>query len=293
MQVMPSRNRIWNPGWRRDQEWASQENLETAWHEQLLRSFPLHGRHARRLAELERWALRRADRVTAVTEEDREAFVRFAGIPSDKIDVVPNGFDPIRFRPSSQKEREEARLLLDLPPEGKVALFAGSLVPPNREAVEFVLDRIVPAAPPDFHFLIAGSVGEPYRRRGGGRVRITGRIDRIEPCFRAADVGLNPIRSGSGSNIKVLQYLGAGLAVLSTPFGMRGFSDLGRFARVDRIGQFAYLLEGAAPDPAAADFVRDRYAWERISARLARVHDSLLGRTGRSEESSPRAGEEE
>jgi len=266
-------------------------NWETAWHESLLRPFPFRERHTRRLEDLERWALRRADRVTAVTEEDREAFTRFAGIPADRIDIIPNGYDPNRFHPASPKEREEARASLGLPAEGRVALFAGSLVPPNREAVELLLDRVVPDAPPDILFLIAGSVGEPYRRRAGGRVRITGRIDRIEPCFRAADVGLNPIRSGSGSNIKVLQYLGAGLTVLSTPFGMRGFPELERFARVDRIERFAYLLEGTALDPAAAAFVRKEYAWERASARLARVHDALLGRTVPPEEKEPPAGE--
>ncbi|MBN1825965.1 MAG: glycosyltransferase family 4 protein [Candidatus Eisenbacteria bacterium] len=253
-------------------------NLEADWHKPLILPFPFRKRHARYLADLEKWALRRADRVVAVTEEDREAFLRFAGIPRERIDVIPNGYDPEKFKPSPQEEREAARVSLGLPREGRVALFAGSLVPPNVEAVEAILDRIVPEAPRDIHFLIAGSAGEPFRKRSGGRVLVTGRVDRIEPCFRAADIGLNPILSGSGSNVKVLQYLGAGLAVLSTPFGMRGFGELKRFASVDRIDRFAYLLREAAPDPAATDFVRERYTWARASALLARVHDRLLGR---------------
>ncbi|MFN7173813.1 MAG: MlaD family protein, partial [Thermaurantiacus tibetensis] len=37
--------------------------------------------------------------------------------------------------------------------------------------------------------------------------------------LRGADVALNPISSGSGTNLKMLEYFAAGLPVLSTPHG--------------------------------------------------------------------------
>ena len=37
-----------------------------------------------------------------------------------------------------------------------------------------------------------------------------------------ADVALNPVTTGSGTNIKMLDYFAAGVPVISTPFGARG-----------------------------------------------------------------------
>ena len=41
-------------------------------------------------------------------------------------------------------------------------------------------------------------------------------------AFAAADIGLNPMEHGSGTNIKLLEYAAAGLVVVSTRFGARG-----------------------------------------------------------------------
>src|SRR5690606_19481139 len=38
----------------------------------------------------------------------------------------------------------------------------------------------------------------------------------------AADIGLNPMVSGSGTNLKMLEYAAAGLPIVSTYFGGRG-----------------------------------------------------------------------
>lgn len=252
-------------------------NFETDWYEGEIRRYPFPRRHARFLGELEKAAVLRADRVLAVTHEDREKFVTRFGAPAEKIHVVPNGFDDERFRPSTPEEKREARRALGLPLEAKIALFAGSDVSPNRDAVESILRAIAPSAAPEVCFVVAGSVGEAYAGAGGARVRVTGRVDDIVPWFRAADVGLNPIRLGSGSNIKVLQYLGAGLAVVSTDFGMRGFDDLRDAVKIARVDRFHYHVSRVVPDPGAADAVRRRYGWRVSSALLARVYAELLG----------------
>ena len=250
-------------------------NYETDWYEGEIRRFLFRRRHARALAELERRAVLRADRVLAVTDEDREKFVAVFGADRDRIAVVPNGYDDTRFRPPSEKEKTEARRKLGLPPDRKIALFAGSNVSPNRDAVDSILRVVAPQAK-DLVFVVAGSVGEAYRGGGGENVIFTGRVDDILPWFHAADVGLNPIRLGSGSNIKVLQYLGSGLAVLSTSFGMRGFDDLVGHVKVARIDRFHYHAGRIEPDGAAEKAVRERYSWRGASTALAEVYSALL-----------------
>ncbi len=257
-------------------------NFETDWYEGEIRRYPFRSFHARTLSRLEREAVLRADRVLATTEEDREKFVRSFGVPEERVRVVPNGYDASRFRPVSDEERMRVRRALGLPEEGRIALFAGSRVGPNEEAVESIVRSVAPKGPEDLLYVVAGSVGERYGKGRKGKVHFTGPVPDILPYFQAADIGLNPIRLGSGSNIKLLQYLGAGLAVLSTDFGMRGFDDLRAHVTVARIDRFHYYLDRVMPDPAAVHAVQSRHSWVSASAQLARVYHDLLGADSKS-----------
>lgn len=255
-------------------------NFETEWYDGELRRYLFRRRHARFLEALEKRAVLRADRVLAVTEEDKAKFVERFGADPAKVRVVPNGFDEERFRPASPEEKREARRALGLPEDRRIALFAGSDVAPNREGVDSILRSIAPRSAPEVLFVVAGTVGRSYAGKGAkDRVLFTGPVEEIAAWFRAADVGLNPIRLGSGSNVKVLQYLGAGLAVISTDFGMRGFDDLREHVKIARIDRFHYHVNKITPDPAAAGKVRGAYGWRRASATLSAVYADLSGET--------------
>ena len=62
-------------------------------------------------------------------------------------------------------------------------------------------------------------VSTPVRE---GAFIATGPVPEVLPYFAAADAGLNPITRGSGSNVKLFEYLAARLPVISTLFGVRG-----------------------------------------------------------------------
>lgn len=252
-------------------------NYETDWYEGELRRYLFRRFHGRTLFRLEREAARRADHVVAVTEEDREKLVANLGIGAEKTSVIPNGYDDTRLAPAGAEERLEARRALGLPEGGRVAIFAGSDVAPNVEAAESITGVIAPKAPEGVVFVLAGSVGRGLSRRVPSNCIVTGPVADMAPWLRAADVGLNPIRLGSGSNIKVLQYLGSGLPVISTDFGMRGFEDLVRYVSVKRIDLFHRHLDSVELDPAAVVAVRGNYAWRNASAKLAAVHERLVG----------------
>lgn len=55
-------------------------------------------------------------------------------------------------------------------------------------------------------------------------MRGLGRVSQAELAVLLAsvDVALNPMTSGSGSNLKMLDYTASGVPVLTTPFGNRG-----------------------------------------------------------------------
>ena len=103
-------------------------------------------------------------------------------------------------------------------------LFLGSGHPPNVEAALQIIRNIAPKLP-DAYFLIAGSVcwmirNEKREKNVGLAYFISD--DEKRELFRVANVALNPMMSGSGTNLKMLDYMAAGLPVISTAVGARG-----------------------------------------------------------------------
>jgi glycosyltransferase involved in cell wall biosynthesis len=173
--------------------------------------------------DVEATALRSSQRVIACSREDAVAFAEDYGIDATQVTIVENGVDA-RGVPAVPEEivgqlRERLGLSSDL-----IAVFGGSFHHPNFRAAE----RIVELAKglPTMKFIILGGVCnyEPLKRNLPRNVICMGEVDESTKwmAFGLADIGLNPMETGSGTNIKMFEYAAAGLPVLSSPFGARG-----------------------------------------------------------------------
>jgi glycosyltransferase involved in cell wall biosynthesis len=101
-----------------------------------------------------------------------------------------------------------------------------------------------------------------------------------------ADVALNPMLSGTGSNLKMLDYFAAGIPVVSTPFGARGLDVLsGQHAVLSAIDEFpqairavtAHTIPREAMIESAYELVLNRYSWETIADGLIEtIHANRL-----------------
>jgi hypothetical protein len=231
-----------------------------------------------RLAEMERRAVRESDCCVACTEADAVTLRSLLG--ARDVIVAENGYDETQIAPPSANARARARATLGIAPDAYVAAFVGGDWAPNHEALAWLVDDVMPALASDGFVLLA--VGAVAQRLGGRRepwlVARPASPD-LGALLAAADAGLNPVVSGGGSNVKLPTYLAAGLAVLSTPFGLRGHARLtpavtsverGQLADALRRRPRGWAARGEAAPPALAD-----YAWGAIGARLA---DSLATR---------------
>jgi glycosyltransferase involved in cell wall biosynthesis len=136
--------------------------------------------------------------------------------------VVPNGVDvgARRFVPLAERRASRARLGLAGTP---TALFVGSWHEPNLRAARTVLGAAERS--PGVRFLLVGSVG-----KGLGRTPIPENVDVCGPVeagfldavLAIADVALNPMHAGSGTNLKMLDYAAAGVPLVASPIGARG-----------------------------------------------------------------------
>lgn len=176
------------------------------------------------LARVEAMACRASRWVGACSQADWDRFREQYALPDDKGVVVPNCADIAGTAfVGMQRRRAWQRRLSRVRP---FALFVGSWHGPNLEAAEWLISKLSPLCP-EVDFLLAGSLCDGLDGQTlPPNVRFAGAVSEsmLRVLMFSADVGLNPVITGSGSNLKVLEYAAVGLPVLTTPFGRRGIA---------------------------------------------------------------------
>jgi glycosyltransferase involved in cell wall biosynthesis len=245
-----------------------------------------------RVVETEGHACAGARLVTVTTEGDRTSMATEHSLDPDRFAVVPNGVDTraVPFTPLDERPANRDRVLARMGGGGsrRLALFVGSGHAPNIEAGRAVL-AMAPHVP-DTMFLLAGRHSRFLdQRRLPDNVRLLGPVgdDQLGDLLAAADVALNPMGTGGGSNLKLLGYFAAGVPVVSTPVGSRGLGDdARRFTTQCEIDEFPEAVRDtvAAPDErmvrAARRLVEERFDWTVIGRRFAGLVAEVLDPTG-------------
>ncbi|HXC60590.1 MAG TPA: glycosyltransferase family 4 protein [Steroidobacteraceae bacterium] len=176
----------------------------------------------RSIARVEREAARSVQQVFCCSESDRAHFATLTA-PA-RTSIVPNGIDPSRFT-GIAAERAALRASLGYRDNDRVLFFAASAYGPNVEAMAWLLEFIAGnqalLASRNLHFLIAGSVSRQLIARP--HLRTVGMVARVEPYFAAADIGFNCVFRGSGTNVKMAEFIAAGLPIVTSTAGMRGY----------------------------------------------------------------------
>jgi glycosyltransferase involved in cell wall biosynthesis len=242
----------------------------------LLRQRGISQRLCALAARIEAQALGAADAVVALCREDLAALEAEHSARPRRAYVCGAGTDTEAFRPAGEMERTAARTALGL--SGPVALFAGSWHLPNRSALAAL--RALATQMPEWTFLVVGSVAIP--EESAGNVRAIGSVADVGTYFRAADVALNPMTEGSGVNLKVLDYLAAGLPTVSTRFGSRGLEVDDVVEVVELDGFPAALRALAAPERrmarggAARKAAETRFSWDAVARARERIYEELV-----------------
>jgi glycosyltransferase involved in cell wall biosynthesis len=245
---------------------------------------------AARLRRLEVRLARRCDRVTAVSDRDRDGLLT-DGLAPERVVTIPLGVDLDAF---ARAEPDAARLVdLGIPSGAPVLVYHGTFrYPPNLEAVRLLATHVLPllaARGLDPWVLAIGA--HPPAVSLGPRVVFTGAVDRVEPYLKAATLAVVPLQTGGGTRMKVLDYFAAGLAVVSTPKGVEGLglADGEQVLLGDSPDALAQAVARVLTEPALAERLghggRDyvaRFDWSRIAAaHLALYREAADTRAGR------------
>jgi glycosyltransferase involved in cell wall biosynthesis len=251
----------------------------------------------RMAAWLERCTWRAADLVLPVSQALAE-IVRQAGVPPERIVVIPNGINEEDFR-----SPDSAAAKSDLGLQGKTVLgFIGFVR--DWHGLDGVLNLLAdPRCPPDLHLLVAGDgpalPGLKSRAERLGllsRVTFAGLVDRDELArhIAAFDIALQPKAVGYASPLKIFEYMAAGKAIVAPDqANIREILADGQSARLFVSGDDAAFRE-AVLDLAQHPPVRERlgacarltilergYTWADNAGRIGALHGRL--REGRRE----------
>ena len=209
------------PGpWRNKPWYLISHNLE---HKLLEQGGPRQKRFAGWMRGIESTATQTYTDIFSCAEEDQAFFKQHDARARLKLPLVRCGVDPgLYVLPPDM--RRQMRAQLGFTEADEVLIFSGSGFGPNVEALREIEEFC--RAEADFltrnhvFLLVVGTVSRTPRREGP--LVVTGPVAQILPYFAASDAGLNMITRGSGSNVKLFEYLAARLPVISTDFGVRG-----------------------------------------------------------------------
>ena len=237
--------------------------------------------------QLERWtvfeskAWREVDCVAVMSARD-ERMIEAA----DSVQVLQNGVDLERYTPS------------EVEPDSNRVLFIGSFAHlPNLLALDFLLRDVWPLMPeprPLLH-IIAGSRHEYHFGRNQDRLRfrldhpgmqIDGFTVDVRPAYSKATAVVAPLLASAGTNIKIMEAMAMGKAIVSTPGGVNGLNlqaDDGvliaaepaafaeALARVLRDSELRKAMEARVRAVA-----EERFSWDTVAGKQRELYERLL-----------------
>lgn len=196
-------------------------------------------------------ALNAAAGCISVSHSLRDAVVA-AGVPAEKLVVIPNAIDSARFQPGDQAS---ARRRLGLADDVRLVVTVGHLLKVKRhDELIRAVSALKPSLPNLVLAIVGGASHEPYeperllalaRELGvADQVRFVGRVpqDQVVEWLRAADVfALASEREGCCN--AVLEALAVGVPVVATAAGDNAHFVAG--------GSNGYIVPVAQPDDIA------------------------------------------
>lgn len=237
--------------------------------------------------QLPRWirfeeaAWNNVDAVITMSDKDRRM------IHANQAIALPNGVDLARFLPTL-REPEPFRLL-----------FIGSFAHlPNVLAVEFFLREVWPRLKPlpvTLH-VIAGARHKYYLDRYRDRVRLD--LDRpgvevddfvadVRPAYERASIVIAPLLASAGTNIKIMEAMAMGKAIVSTSAGVNGLDvKPGRDLMVaDTAEDLAQAIRKLLADSGLRKDIElqarrtavELYDWNVIAFRQKRIYEQVAG----------------
>jgi glycosyltransferase involved in cell wall biosynthesis len=221
-----------------------------------------------------------ADQLIVMSEEDKKFIAQQLG-RSDKIAVVANGVDNNWFDQIARKKASQPTIL-------SVGTFKWL---PNREAVEFLVEKVWPLIKnklANVQLRIVGNAPSQKVLNYGlkdSQITVAGQVDDIRYAFKSADLLLAPVFSGKGTRYKILEAMACSTPVVASKIAVEGLNlkhgeDVLISNEAEELADYTVqvLTDQNLWDKLSSNgkkFVKDHYDWQSISQKLDAIYQKI------------------
>lgn len=217
-----------------------------------------------------------ADAIFVTSGVDKSHIISVNPKLEGKITVIPNCIDVSEYAIGhSGKTHEKTRNIV----------FVGRLdYSPNIDAVQTIINEIAPRFDRTVRFQIVGGP-VPKLEHNLENVDFIGIVPDIKEVLKNADICIAPLRFGSGTRIKILEYLAMGKPVVSTSIGCEGLMVENRrnIMIADDINTFVNAIEELIGNHDFAGYIgregrrliEEKYDWRLYASTVRSVYRSL------------------
>jgi polysaccharide biosynthesis protein PslH len=222
--------------------------------------------------------LQRADHVLAVSEIDREVFLKF--LEPSKLTVIPTGVDVDFFQPRPGEENPDSLVFTGamdwLANEDGIFYFTKQVLPLIRAKIPQVTLCVVGRKPS--HRLDALASKDK-------NIQLTGWVEDVRPYLARGAVCIVPLRIGGGTRLKIFEAMSMAKVVVSTSIGAEGLpiQPGENILLADEPSKFAEHVVSLLRDcvrrrqigMTARKLVVENYSWSRVAEGFAVVLEGL------------------
>lgn len=241
----------------------------------LARALGSSSKDIRNIKKYEKLVGNLTDHLICLSNDDKPILLDKMEIPDNRISVISSGVDVggIKFNtPDFSK---------------KTILFLGNLFfKPNAEAVDNIYKYIYPKLKKlGFKFLIVGDCPKKIKDKyKNSKFELVGTVADLNDVFKKATVALAPALEGTGMRIKTLNYLAAGLPVVTTSTSALGFqdknvliieNDFKKYPNIilDLISNREYALKISKRGRSLMD---KKFNWDHIAGEMKLAYEKIL-----------------
>jgi glycosyltransferase involved in cell wall biosynthesis len=215
-----------------------------------------------------------ADINLTLSEEDAQVIRKAKANPCF---LIPNGVAISFFKPKK-------------PGDGQKLIFIGNLLyQANQDAMKFFLAKIYPLIErqnPKVKFILVSSHQPNWLKQflKDKSIHLIQDQERAAKDFLTqGDVFVAPMRIASGTNIKILEAMAAGLPVVTTTVGIEGIEAKKEVIIADQPEDFAHQVVSLLKDKAkcqqlgeaSRELVKKKYDWQKIGEKLSQVLEEI------------------
>jgi glycosyltransferase involved in cell wall biosynthesis len=231
------------------------------------------------ILEMQKRACLVADYIMCRSYIDKQYLLKM-GIVEEKIAMYKGAIDPFSIDFSLRKK-----------PRNKIIFLGHMYYPPNEEALKLIVSKIIPQLKKikdDYEVTIIGNTPKSTINKykdvqglifGGGQ-------DDLSGILKKFDIGIAPLYHGSGTRLKLLDYLASGLPIITTNIGAEGLDkkindyffiedDINLYP--DIINKIMSNLESTnAKSLLGRKFVENNYSWQKAVSSFTGVYKKLI-----------------